>query len=504
VEIKTESRPPKHFSSALQQLVNYFFTLQGEMAGAQAVSNFDTLLAPFIYYDKLNYKQVKQSLQEFVYGLNISLRSGFQSTFSNITFDINPSVVYKDSYVVIGGKDMDKRYGEFQKEMYMLNNAFCEVMMDGDKTNKIFTFPIPTYNITNDFDWENEELIKLWEMTSKYGIPYFANFVNSELNPSDVRSMCCRLRLDTRKLHKSGGGLFGANPLTGSIGVVSINLPRIAYKVENEKEFYEELDKILYIAKDSLEIKRKNIENFTEQGMYPYIKYMLSSIKQRTDKYWTNHFSTIGIIGMNEALLNLFGYNILDDRGKKFAEDVLDYIRHKMNIFQLETGNLYNLEATPAEGTAYRLAMKDKKEFNDIITAGTKEIPYYTNSTHIPVDKVLDIFTTIKHQENLQKKYTGGTVIHLFIKDKIVDWKQTRLLVKSITSTFTIPYFSITPTFSICKNHGYISGEHKKCKKCNEYTQIYSRIVGYYRPISTWNNGKQQEFVERKQYDTLK
>ena len=517
VDIKVESDPPKHFSSALDQLSNYLFTLQSEQAGAQAVSSFDTLLAPYIYYDKLTYKEVKQCLQEFIYCLNISLRSGFQTTFSNITLDLKPSKIYRDSPVTIANETKDKTYGEFQHEMNMINDAFCEVMTEGDKNGKIFSFPIPTYNITEDFDWESDDYRKLWEMTAKYGVPYFANFIHSNLDPNDVRSMCCRLRLDTRKLHRSAGGLFGANPLTGSIGVVTINLPRLAYISRMDtpdsqhpnyeqnilNKFYELLDQTLELAKTSLEIKRKAIDKFTYDGLYPYIKAILEPIYERTGSYWSNHFSTIGIIGANEACLNLFGCNIINPKGKQFTEDILNRILDRITEFQKITKNLYNLEATPAESTCYRLACKDKKDYPDIITAGTIDVPYYTNSTHMPVTDTIDIFDTLKHQESLQTKYTGGTVVHLFLSDNINDWKQARLLVKTICENFAIPYITLTPTFSICSNHGYLSGKQVQCPySCKERPLIYSRIVGFHRPIDTWNNGKQQEFKERKTYQS--
>ncbi|MEO0278218.1 MAG: ribonucleoside triphosphate reductase, partial [candidate division WOR-3 bacterium] len=372
---KVESAPPKHFRTALGQVVNFLYTLQGEAAGAQAFSNFDTLLAPFVAYDKLSYSEVKQCMQEFLFNLNVPTRVGFQTPFSNLTFDLKPSKIYENINVIIGGKPQQSVYGEFQKEMAMINRAFCELMMEGDAKGRIFTFPIPTYNITSDFEWENSDYIPLWEMTRKYGIPYFANFVNSDMDPSEVRSMCCRLRLDKRELKKRGGGLFGSDPLTGSIGVVTINLPRVAYLSKDESEFFERLGYLMELAKVSLEIKRKVIEDFTEKGLYPYAKVYLEEIKRSTGRYWSNHFSTIGIVGMHEACLNLLGLPITDPDARAFAIKVLNFMRERIVSFQEETGNLYNLEATPAESTSYRLAKKDKELFPDIITSGTDSVP---------------------------------------------------------------------------------------------------------------------------------
>ncbi|MBO4316714.1 MAG: ribonucleoside triphosphate reductase, partial [Mailhella sp.] len=411
-----ESAPPKHFRAALGQLVNFFYTLQGEAAGAQAVSSFDTLLAPFIRYDNLSYSEVKQALQEFVFNVNIPTRVGFQTPFTNISLDLNCPAMLSRVPVVIGGKDQpDAVYGDFQAEMDMLNKAFAEVMMEGDAKGRVFTFPIPTYSITKDFDWESDRFDAIWKMTGKYGIPYFSNFVNSDMSPEDARSMCCRLRLDTRELRKRGGGLFGANPLTGSIGVVTINLPRIAYRSDTEEEFLERLTKLMDIAKMSLEIKRKELERLTEGGLYPYTVFYLRDIKARTGKYWTNHFSTIGIVGMNEACLNLFGCTIADPEGHAFARRVLEFMRSRMQQYQEETGQIFNLEATPAEGTSYRLALLDKKACPGILSAGAREdaeTPYYTNSTHLPVNWTDDIFEALDLQDDLQNRYTGGTVLH--------------------------------------------------------------------------------------------
>jgi len=503
---KAESKPPRHLSSALGQIVNFLYTLQGEAAGAQAFSNFDTLLAPFVRYDGLSYKEVKQGIQEFVFNLNVPTRVGFQTPFTNLTFDLKAdSSPYADQYVVIGGEIQKEKYREFQKEMDMINQAFFEVMSEGDASGRVFTFPIPTYNITKDFDWDYPAYEKLWEMTGKYGIPYFANFINSDLDPNDARSMCCRLRLDVRELKKRGGGLFGANPLTGSIGVVTINLPRLGYLSRNEEEFFDRLNELLETAKESLEIKRKFLEELTEKGLYPYARFYLRSIKAQTDEYWKNHFSTIGIIGMNEACLNLFGSNLGSPEGKAFAEKVLDFINNKLIKFQLETGNNYNLEATPAEGTSYRLAKTDKNKYPDIVVANEEEYkkgaaPYYTNSTHLPVDYSDDPIFVLEHQDSLQTRYTGGTVIHFFLGEKISDNQAVKNFVKMICTNYHLPYFTLTPTFSVCPNHGYIPGESFSCSQCGEETEVYSRIVGYFRPVKNWNDGKKEEFKNRKPY----
>ncbi len=484
---KVESSPAKHFRTALGQIVNFFYTLQGEAAGAQAFSNFDTLLAPFIYYDKLDYKQVKQAMQEFLFNLNVPTRVGFQTPFTNITMDLKVPASLKDEQVVIGGQKKDKVYGDFQKEMDMLNNAFAEVMMEGDAKGRIFTFPIPTYNITKDFNWEDANLDKVWLMTAKYGIPYFSNFVNTDMNPDDARSMCCRLRLDNRELRKRenllqlkfgkeqeekeddidrakvrGGGLFGANPLTGSVGVVTVNVPRIAYQSNSKEEYFERLAKVMDIARDSLEIKRKVLENFTNMGLYPYAKFYLRNIKEKFGSYWANHFSTIGLVGMNEASLNLIGKDITTEEGQNFAVETLKFMRERLGKYQDETGNLYNLEASPAEGTSYRLAKIDKEKFPEIITQGT-DAPFYTNSTQLPVDFNGDVFEALTLQDNLQTQYTGGTVFHIFLGESINDIDSCKNLVKKVAYTFKLPYYTITPTFSICPVHGYIPGEYQFC-----------------------------------------
>ncbi|PKL40115.1 MAG: ribonucleoside triphosphate reductase [Spirochaetae bacterium HGW-Spirochaetae-1] len=459
---KIESRPAKHFGSALGQIVNFFYTLQGESAGAQAFSNFDTYLAPFIRYDNLTYDDVKQSLQEFIFNMNIPTRVGFQTPFTNVTLDLNVPSNIAHEYVVIGGELMNETYGEFQAEMDMFNSAFAETLIEGDAKNRIFTFPIPTYNITKDFDWGNRKLDAVWEMTAKYGIPYFANYVNSDMDPEDARSMCCRLRLDNRELRKRGGGLFGANPLTGSIGVVTINLPQLAYISNTEEQFFTELEILMKHGRDSLELKRKVLEKFTDNNLYPYTKYYLSDVKMRDKRYWGNHFSTIGLVGMNEACLNLLGADIASIEGKDFARRVLDFMRDTIKSFQDETGNFYNLEATPAEGVSYRLARRDRKDFPEIITAGTDE-PYYTNSVHLPVSFTTDLFEVLDHQDELQTRFTGGTVVHLFLGERVKDIDVVKGLVRKIAENYSLPYFSITPTFSVCPVHGYLPGEHKFC-----------------------------------------
>lgn len=516
VSDKIESAPAKHFRTALGQVVNFMYTLQGEAAGAIAFSNFDTLLAPFIRYDNLSQKDVKQALQEFVFNMNVPTRVGFQTPFSNITLDLNPSVNFKDTPVIIGGKAQKETYSEFQKEMDMFNEAFFEVMMEGDSAGRVFSFPIPTVNITKDFQWDNPKLKGLWEITAKYGVPYFSNFVRSDMKPEDTRSMCCRLRLDLEELDRRGGGLFGANALTGSVGVVTVNLPRLAHiaKSKNKdslelakRDFFAKLDEQMDIAKESLEIKRKLLEKLTDANLYPYTKFYLRNIKSGFGQYWKNHFSTIGLIGMNEVSLNLFGENIGTQSGRDFAGEVLDHMRTRLVKYQKETGNLYNLEATPAEGTSFRLALKDKKMYPDIVVAneslykkGAK--PFYTNSSHLPVNYTNDIIETLNIQDGLQTKYTGGTVIHLFLGEKLTDYQSVPNLVKKICENYKLPYFTITPTFSVCPQHGYISGECFSCGMCGNVCEVYSRIVGYLRPVSQWNEGKQAEYDIRETYIT--
>lgn len=468
------SKPPKHLRTALGQLINLIYTLQGETAGAQAVSNFDTLLAPFIYYDKLNYKEVKQCLQEFMFGMNVPTRVGFQTPFSNLTLDfVVPKIMTKEP-VIIGGVPQKKTYGEFQKEVNVFNKALGEVLLEGDAQGRVFSFPIPTINITKDFDWENPYLENLWEATRKYGIPYFSNFINSNMKPEDARSMCCRLRLDNRELCKKGGGLFGANPLTGSVGVVTINMPRIGYLSKSVEEFKERLIYLMDLAKESLIIKRRVLEDFSEKGLYPYSKYYLQAIKTRFDEYWKNHFNTIGLVGMNEACLNFSKDSIASKKGKSFAMEILDFMRERIGRYQQETNQLFNLEATPAEGTSYRFAREDRKKFKNIIFGNSRAVyekgaePYYTNSTFLPVDYTVDIFEALQHQDELQCKYTGGTVFHGFLGESLPDTKSVKKVVKKIAENFHLPYFTLTPTFSICPVHGYLTGEHPFCPKCDE------------------------------------
>lgn len=459
---KVESSPAKHLRTALGQVVNFFYTLQGEAAGAQAFANFDTLLAPFVRYDGLEYKEVKQALQEFVFNLNIPTRVGFQTPFTNLTMDLTPPEGLAEQHVVTGGEPREETYADFQHEMNMINRAFCEVMMDGDAKGRIFTFPIPTYNLSKEFDWDDEELQLLWKLTAKYGIPYFANFINSDMKPSDARSMCCRLRLDNRELRKRGGGLFGSNPLTGSIGVVTLNMPRIGYLSSTEKEFFARISELMELAKNSLEIKRKVLENFTDRCLYPYAKHYLEDIKKRTGTYWNNHFSTIGLIGLNEACINFLGEDISEKRSKDFAVRVLKFMREKILGYQTESDILYNLEATPGEGTTYRLARKDKQLHPNIVTSGEQE-PFYTNSSQLPVDHSEDLFEVLKHQDDLQTLYTGGTVLHAFLGERIDDPEVCKRLVRKIAENFHLPYFTISPTFSVCPVHGYIAGEHHEC-----------------------------------------
>ncbi len=499
---KAESSPAKHFRSALGQVVNFFYTLQGEAAGAQAFSNFDTLLAPFIRYDRLDYCEVKQALQEFVFNLNVPTRVGFQTPFTNLTFDLQPPSTLRNEPVIIGGRRMSESYGAFQEEMDMLNRAFLEVMSEGDAKGRVFTFPIPTYNITSSFDFSNPAIEKLWEVTARYGIPYFANFVNSDMSPEDARSMCCRLRLDLRSLERRGGGLFGANPLTGSIGVVTINLPALAYRAHDEAEFFQGLDRQMEIARTSLETKRKVLERFAESGLYPYTKFYLRHVKERHGRYWHNHFSTIGLIGANEACLNLLGKDIGTDEGRAFAARILDHMRERLARFQEETGNLYNLEATPGEGTAYRLARLDRQRFPAIRCSNEEltDTPFYTNSTHLPVNYTDDVFELLDLQDELQTRYTGGTVVHIFLGEAAPDPGAVKEFVRTVCTNYRLPYFTITPTFSICPEHGYIGGEHYHCPKCRRRTEVYSRVVGYLRPVNQWNQGKQAEFSIRKNY----
>ena len=496
---KVESSPAKHLRSFLGQIVNSTFTTQGETAGAQAWSSFDTYCAPFIRYDHLDFATVKQALQEFIFNLNVPTRVGFQCPFSNLTFDIKPPRTLRDQAVIIGGQPMDATYGEFQAEMDMLNLAFCEVMMEGDKKGRVFTFPIPTINVTKDFEWDSPVVNKFMEITCKYGIPYFSNYINSDLSPEDALSMCCRLRLNTGELRKRGGGLFGSNPLTGSIGVVTVNLPRIGYLSRTVEEFKSRLLDLMEIAKESLEIKRKTIEEQTRRGMYPYSAHYLENVKERTGSYWFNHFNTIGLIGMNEACLNFMGKDITTPEGQKFSLDILDFMRDTITRFQEETGHVYNLEATPAEGTSYSLAQLDRKKYPDIITAG-QDAPYYTNSTQLPVGFTDDIFETLDLQDELQCKYTGGTVLHLYLGEQISDVEVAKSLIRKAFTNYQLPYISLTPTFSVCPEHGYLNGEVYSCPECGRDTEVWSRVVGYLRPVQNFHRGKREEYKERKKY----
>jgi ribonucleoside-triphosphate reductase len=470
---KVQSKPAKHLRTALGQVINFFYTLQGETAGAQAFSNFDSLLAPFIRYDGLDYKQVKQIMQEFVFNLAVPTRVGFQTPFTNVTMDLKVPSYMRDEPIIIGGQPQKETYKEFQEEMDLFNKAFAEVMIEGDASGRVFTFPIPTYNITKDFDWDNKNYDLIWEMTAKYGIPYFSNFVNSNMKPEDARSMCCRLRLDQTELIKRGGGLFGSNPQTGSIGVVTINMPRLGFTSIDENDFFRKIEYLMEIAKESLEIKRKSIEKLTEVGLYPYSKFYLRHVKERFNQYWKNHFATIGLLGMNEAITNFKqGESMATPKGREFAERVLDFMRKKLEEYQKETGNIYNLEATPGEGTTYRFARMDKKRFGRIIVANEDAVktgaePYYTNSTQLPVNYTPDIFEALNMQDDLQCKYTGGTVFHGFIGEKISP-DMVKILVKKISDKYHLPYFTITPTFSVCPIHGYLTGEHEFCPKCDE------------------------------------
>jgi ribonucleoside-triphosphate reductase len=503
---KVESGPARHLRSALGQVVNFFYTLQGEAAGAQAFSNFDTLLAPFIRFDGLTYTEIRQALQEFIFNINVPTRVGFQTPFTNVTLDVTVPGYFAGQNVIIGGQPQKETYGGFQNEMNLFNQAFLEVMAAGDAKGRVFTFPIPTYNITRDFNWDDPNLEGLWEMTAKYGVPYFSNFLNSDMNPEDARSMCCRLRIDNRELEKRGGGLFGSNPLTGSIGVVTINMPRIGYFAKTEEAFIGQLERLMFTAKESLETKRKVLENFTDRNLYPYTKHYLRDVKSRFSEYWKNHFATIGLVGMNEACLNLLGVNIGTPPGQAFTRKVMDFMRNKLIAYQQETGNNYNLESTPAEGTSYRLARMDKRKYPDMICANEQQVrergaePYYTNSTQLPVNYTDDVFEALDLQDPIQIKYTGGTVFHTFIGERISDPAAVKWLVHRICTNYHLPYLTFTPTFSVCPSHGYLNGEQKICPTCRESCEVYSRVVGYLRPVKQWNQGKQEEFAARRAY----
>jgi len=479
---KISSGPAKHLRTALGQAVNFIFTLQGEAAGAQAFSNFDTLLAPFIKKDSLDREQVKQGLQEFLYGMNVSTRVGFQCPFSNITLDVICPEKLRDKKVTIGGEAMDFTFGDCQKEMDVFNAVFCELMTKGDYQGRLFSFPIPTYNIGKKFDWDNTRYNKIWEMTAKYGIPYFANYVNSDMDPDQATSMCCRLRIDRTQLEYRGGGLFGSSPNTGSIGVVTINLPRIGYNSKTEEEFFKRLDDLIDSSKESLLIKTKLVEKLTEEGLYPYTRVYLAGIKKSTKRYWTNHFLTIGLLGMNEALINFMQKDLTTIEGNKFAEKVLLHMRDKITQYQKDTGYLFNLEATPGEGTTRRFANIDKKKYPNIIVANEKNVkekqsaPYYTNSSQMPVNSHLSLFKTLEFQNHLQPLYTGGTVLHIFAGEKAPDPQAVKTLIRRCCEHYKIPYFSFTPTFSICPIHGYLVGEHHFCTICATAGELITAV----------------------------
>ncbi|MDI6707749.1 MAG: ribonucleoside triphosphate reductase [Candidatus Thermoplasmatota archaeon] len=491
VPFKTESLPPKHLSTALLQIANFAGTLQGEWSGAQAFNALDIWLAPYIREDRLTYKEVKQQLQQFVYNLNISSRWGSQTPFTNITFDLKVPEDLKGAHVIYAGKYLETVYEDYQAEIDLLNKAFLEIMIEGDMRERIFTFPIPTYNLTKDFNWDSEISNLIFELASKFGAPYFQNFISSELKPTEVRAMCCRLRLDLRELYRRIGGYFGYSDKVGSVGVVTINLPRIGYLAKSESDFFERLEKIMTLAKESLEVKRKVVLENIEKGLLPFTRRYLGTLK------W--HFSTIGLVGGHEACLNFLGKGIETKEGKDFAIRILKFMREKLKEFQSETGNIYNLEATPAEGVSYRLARLDKKKYPKLKILGIKA-PYYTNSTQLPVNYTDDIFEALKHQDDLQTLYTGGTVFHAFVGERITDSRACKLLVRRIAESFKLPYYTITPTFSICQKHGYIAGEQIKCPHCNKQCEVYSRVVGYYRPVQNWNDGKREEYRQRKKY----
>ena len=495
---KITSAPAAHLSTLCNQMVNFLGIMQNEWAGAQAFSSFDTYLAPFVKVDNLSYKEVKQCIQSFIYGVNTPSRWGTQSPFTNITLDWVVPADLAELNCIVGGKELDFKYKDCKKEMDMVNKAFIEIMIEGDANGRGFQYPIPTYSITRDFDWSETENNKLlFDMTAKYGTPYFSNYINSDMEPSDVRSMCCRLRLDLRELRKKSGGFFGSGESTGSVGVVTINMPRIAYVAENEADFYDRLDRMMDIAARSLKVKRTVITKLLDAGLYPYTKRYLGT--------FNNHFSTIGLVGMNEACLNAkwIKKDLINEEAQQFTKDVLNHMRERLSDYQEEYGDLYNLEATPAESTAFRLAKHDLKHYPDIITAGREkgQTPYYTNSSHLPVNYTEDIFTALDVQDELQTLYTSGTVFHAFLGEKLPDWKAAANLVRKIAENYKLPYYTMSPTYSVCKNHGYISGEEYTCPECGEKTEVYSRITGYYRPVQNWNDGKTQEYKDRKVYD---
>ena len=491
------SAPAKHLSTLCNQMVNFLGIMQNEWAGAQAFSSFDTYLAPFVKVDHLNYEEVKQCIQSFIYGVNTPSRWGTQAPFTNVTLDWTVPKDMQELKAIIGGKEVDFTYGDCKQEMDLVNRAFIEIMIEGDANGRGFQYPIPTYSITRDFDWgESENAKLLFEMTAKYGTPYFSNYINSDMEPSDVRSMCCRLRLDLRELRKKGGGFFGSGESTGSIGVVTLNLPRIAYLSESKKQFFALLDQYMDIAARSLSVKRRVITRLLDEGLYPYTKRYLGS--------FTNHFSTIGLVGMNEALLNAVWMNgdLTSASGRKFAKEVLQHMRERLSDYQEEYGDLYNLEATPAESTTYRFAKHDTEEFPDIITAAKEgQAPYYTNSTHLPVGFSEDIFDALEMEDELQTMYTSGTVFHGFLGERLPDWKSAQVLVRKMAENFRLPYYTLSPTYSVCPAHGYLEGESFTCPVCGKETEVYSRITGYYRPVRNWNEGKVSEFKNRKTYE---
>ncbi len=494
---KITSSPAGHLSTLCNQMVNFLGIMQNEWAGAQAFSSFDTYLAPFVKVDNLSYKEVKQCVQSFIYGVNTPSRWGTQAPFSNITLDWTVPADLKDLPAIVGGKEMDFTYGDCQEEMKLVNKAFIEIMIEGDANGRGFQYPIPTYSITRDFDWSPTENNKLlFEMTAKYGTPYFSNYINSDMEPSDVRSMCCRLRLDLRELRKKSGGYFGSGESTGSVGVVTINMPRIAYMAEDETDFYKRLDRMMDIAARSLKIKRTVITKLLEEGLYPYTKRYLGS--------FNNHFSTIGMVGMNEAGLNAkwIKADMTTEKCQEFTKQVLDHMRERLSDYQEEYGDLYNLEATPAESTSYRLAKHDVEQFPEIVTASEAGgAPYYTNSSHLPVGYTDDIFSALDIQDELQTRYTSGTVFHAFLGEKMPTWEAAATLVRKIAENYKLPYYTISPTYSVCKNHGYLTGEQYVCPECGESAEVYSRITGYYRPVQNWNAGKTQEYKERREYN---
>ncbi len=495
---KITSAPASHLSTLCNQMVNFLGIMQNEWAGAQAFSSFDTYLAPFVKVDNLSYKEVKQCIQSFIYGVNTPSRWGTQSPFTNITLDWTVPNDLAELNCIVGGKEMDFKYKDCKAEMDMVNRAFIEIMIEGDANGRGFQYPIPTYSITRDFDWSETENNKLlFEMTAKYGTPYFSNYINSDMEPSDVRSMCCRLRLDLRELRKKSGGFFGSGESTGSVGVVTINMPRIAYLAKDEADFYSRLDRLMDISARSLKVKRTVITKLLDSGLYPYTKRYLGT--------FNNHFSTIGLVGMNEACLNAnwIGEDLTKEKAQKFTKEVLNHMRERLSDYQVEYGDLYNLEATPAESTAFRLAKHDLKHYPDIITAAKSDndSPYYTNSSHLPVGYTEDIFTALDVQDELQTLYTSGTVFHAFLGEKLPDWKAAANLIRKIAENYRLPYYTLSPTYSVCKNHGYITGEHYTCPDCGEVTEVYSRITGYYRPVQNWNDGKSQEYKDRKVYD---